>query len=138
MYQDALLFLTGSWAYPAIEMLWRGETHSSMALAGGICLCLINHICCGVLEDNNICSRCLAGAGIITGVELVLGLVLNCLLGFDIWDYSNVPLNLLGQVCLPYSLLWLGLSLPAIALCELLHGTETPELGDRILLEKNR
>ena len=33
MYQDALLFLTGSWAYPAIEMLWRGETHSSMALA---------------------------------------------------------------------------------------------------------
>ena len=34
MYQDALLFLTGSWAYPAIEMLWRGETHSSMALAG--------------------------------------------------------------------------------------------------------
>ena len=84
MYQDALLFLTGSWAYPAIEMLWRGETHSSMALAGGICLCLINHICCGVLEDNNIFSRCLAGAGIITGVELVLGLVLNCLLGFDI------------------------------------------------------
>ena len=72
MYQDALLFLTGSWAYPAIEMLWRGETHSSMALAGGICLCLINHICCGVLEDNNIFSRCLAGAGIITGVELVL------------------------------------------------------------------
>ena len=103
MYQDALLFLTGSWAYPAIEMLWRGETHSSMALAGGICLCLINHICCGVLEDNNIFSRCLAGAGIITGVELVLGLVLNCLLGFDIWDYSNVPLNLLGQVCLPNS-----------------------------------
>ena len=73
MYQDALLFLTGSWAYPAIEMLWRGETHSSMALAGGICLCLINHICCGVLEDNNIFSRCLAGAGIITGVELVWG-----------------------------------------------------------------
>ena len=95
MYQDALLFLTGSWAYPAIEMLWRGETHSSMALAGGICLCLINHICCGVLEDNNIFSRCLEVAGIITGVELVLGLVLNCLLGFDIWDYSNVPLNLL-------------------------------------------
>ena len=43
MYQDALLFLTGSWAYPAIEMLWRGETHSSMALAGGICLCSVSY-----------------------------------------------------------------------------------------------
>jgi len=83
-------------------------------------------------------SRCTAGAGVITGVEFALGILLNRVLGLRIWDYSEVPLNLLGQVCLPYSLLWLGLSLPAIALCELLHGTETPELGDRILLEKNR
>lgn len=136
MYQDALLFLTGSWAYPAIEMLWRGETHSSMALAGGICLCLINHICCGVLEDNNIFSRCLAGAGIITGVELVLGLVLNCLLGFDIWDYSNVPLNLLGQVCLPYSFLWMGISLPAMALCELCREDSLEEQARKIFTKK--
>ena len=71
-------------------------------------MCLINHICCGVLENRNIASRCLAGAGIITGVELVMGLLLNRLMGFNIWDYSNVPLNLLGQVCLPYSFLWLG------------------------------
>ena len=48
-----------------------------------------------------------------------MGLLLNRLMGFNIWDYSNVPLNLLGQVCLPYSFLWLGLSLPAMALCEL-------------------
>ena len=71
MTQDALLFLAGSWAYPAIEMLWRGRTHASMALAGGICLCLINHVCCDLLEDRSIPSRCLAGAGVITGVELV-------------------------------------------------------------------
>ena len=127
-----------SWAYPAIEMLWRGETHSSMALAGGICLCLINHICCGVLEDNNIFSRCLAGAGIITGVELVLGLVLNCLLGFDIWDYSNVPLNLLGQVCLPYSFLWMGISLPAMALCELCREDSLEEQARKIFTKKKR
>ena len=116
MYQDALLFLTGSWAYPAIEMLWRGETHSSMALAGGICLCLINHICCGVLEDNNIFSRCLAGAGIITGVELVLGLVLNCLLGFDM----------------------MGISLPAMALCELCREDSLEEQARKIFTKKKR
>ena len=116
MTQDALLFLAGSWAYPAIELLWRGRTHASMALAGGICLCLINHVCCDLLEDRSIPSRCLAGAGVITGVELVMGLLLNRILGFHIWDYSNVPLNLFGQVCLPYSFLWVGLSLPALSL----------------------
>ena len=127
MQRDALLFLTGSWAYPAIELLWRGRTHISMALAGGICLCLIDQVCCGLMRSRPVPSRCLAGAGVITGVELVLGLFLNCLLGFDIWDYSKVPMNLLGQVCLPYSFLWLGLTLPAIALCDALRGDSLQE-----------
>ncbi len=133
MVQDVFIFLTGSFAYPVLELIWRGQTHSSMALAGGICLCLINHICCDVLEDNNMVSRCMAGSGVITGVELVLGLLLNRLLGFDIWDYSNVPLNLLGQVCLPYSFLWMGLSLPAMAFCELFRESSLEEHAKRNL-----
>lgn len=137
MYQDAILFMAGSWAYPAIEIIWRGKTHSSMALAGGICLCLINHICCDLLSDKNIVSRCLAGAGVITGVELVMGIFLNCLLGFHIWDYSKVPFNILGQVCLPYSVLWVGLSLPAMALCELCREDSLEERSRKNLCKKN-
>ena len=138
MYTEALLFLTA--AACILHWKWPGGAgrDSSMALAGGLCLCLIDRVCCSRLKDRDMLSRCTAGAGVITGVEFALGILLNRVLGLRIWDYSEVPLNLLGQVCLPYSLLWLGLSLPAIALCELLHGTETPELGDRILLEKNR
>ena len=52
------------------------------------------------IDGNAVCARY---NGVITGVELVMGLLLNRLMGFNIWDYSNVPLNLLGQVCLPYS-----------------------------------
>ena len=74
----------------------------------------------------------------ITGVGLVLGLVLNCLLGFDIWDYSNVPLNLLGQVCLPYSFLWMGISLPAMALCELCREDSLEEQARKIFTKKKR
>ena len=116
MHREAFLFVTGSWAYPAIEVLWRGKTHGSMALAGGVCLCLIDYVCCGKLADKSVLRRCAAGAGIITGVELGLGLVLNRLLGFEIWDYSDLPYNLLGQVCLLYMNLWFLLSLPAILL----------------------
>lgn len=116
---DGLLFLTGSCAYPTLEMVWRGRTHYSMAIAGGVCLTLIGRVCCGRLRQRSLPVRCLAGSGIITGVELLTGLIVNEWLGFGVWDYSGEPLNILGQVCLPYSLLWAALTLPAMALCEL-------------------
>ncbi|MDE6839119.1 MAG: putative ABC transporter permease, partial [Acutalibacter sp.] len=53
------------------------------------------------------------------GVALAAGLIVNTGLGLRVWDYSKMPLNLMGQVCLPYSLLWFGLTLPAMALCRL-------------------
>ena len=115
---DGLLFLTGSCAYPTLELLWRGRTHYSMAVAGGVCLTLIGRVCCGRLRRQGLLARCLMGSGIITGVELCTGLIVNRLMGLQVWDYSGMPLNILGQVCLPYSLLWCGLTLPAMALCD--------------------
>ncbi len=116
--QSELLFLAGSCGYPALELLWRGRTHYSMALAGGLCMVLINKICCGRLRESPIPFRCFAGSAIITGVEFAVGLVFNGWMGLNVWNYSNMPLNLMGQVCLPYSVLWFGLSLPAMALCD--------------------
>ena len=60
--------------------------------------------------DLRLALKCLMGAGIITGVELVFGLVFNRALGMGVWDYSRVPLNLWGQICLPFTLIWLGFS----------------------------
>ena len=121
MRKDSILFLTGSCAYPTLEMAWRGHTHYSMALAGGVCLCLIDHICCGMLEGRSLFTRCLAGSGLITGVELAAGIIVNQVMGLGVWDYSDMPMNIMGQVCLPYSVLWFGLPLPAMALCGLLR-----------------
>lgn len=128
MNMNKLTFLAGSCAYPTLEMLWRGKTHYSMAIAGGVCLCLINRVCCEEMKQKRLSLKCLAGAGIITGVELLTGLVVNEVLQFQVWDYSKVPFNLLGQVCLPYTALWFFLSIPAIALCELFRKTK---LGGR-------
>lgn len=118
MSKEGLIFLTGSCAYPTLEMIWRGRTHYSMALAGGVCMYLINKVCCERMTGSSISTRCVAGSAIITGVEFATGLVFNDLMGLNVWDYSNMPMNIMGQVCLPYSLLWIGLSLPAMALCE--------------------
>ena len=54
--------------------------------------------------------KCLVGMLIITGVELLFGLIFNIILKEHVWDYSGVPLNFLGQVCVPFSLIWFALS----------------------------
>lgn len=50
--------------------------------------------------------------------------------GWNVWDYSDQPFNLLGQICLSYTLLWIPLSAVAIVLDDflrcLLFGEEWP------------
>lgn len=108
--KKARIFLLGGGAYVGLELLWRGRSHGSMFLAGGLCLLLIGH-----LEEAEPqlppAGRVLAGAGIITMVELGAGLVFNR--DYAVWDYRNVPGNYLGQICLPFSLLWVPVSYAA-------------------------
>ncbi|WP_399324572.1 putative ABC transporter permease [Tissierella sp.] len=68
---------------------------------------------------------------VITILELVFGLVLNIVLKLDVWDYSNLKFNFLGQICLKYSIFWFFLSLPAIVFYDYirywLFGEEKPD-----------
>jgi hypothetical protein len=113
------LFLIGGSVYASLELLTRQRTHPSMFLAGGICLCLIDKICLGSMRHQPVAIKCAAGAGIITAVELAVGLVVNRGMNLNVWDYSDMPGNFMGQICLPYSLLWCALTLPALGIC---HG----------------
>lgn len=111
-----LALLIGSVGYPLAELCWRGRTHWSMALLGGMCLCGILYVseCTeGVLD---LFSRALLCSIIISETEFIFGVMFNLIAGLGIWDYTEKPLNLLGQVCAEYSLLWLSLSMPAISL----------------------
>ncbi len=119
MEKRVTLFLTGGVVYPTLEILCRGKTDFSMALAGGVCLCLIDGVCNGRLKMRPLVIRCFAGSGIITSVEFMVGYVVNIVLKLNVWDYSQLPLNVLGQVCLPFSLLWFFLTIPAMQLCSL-------------------
>ena len=99
-----LLFFAGGAGYMGLELLWRGWTHGAMFATGGVCFLLL-----GRLKDQPPWVKAVAGAGIITAVELAVGLLLNR--NYRIWDYRNAPMNFLGQICLPYSLLWLPVGL---------------------------
>lgn len=112
------VFVTGGVCYGLVEIMWRGHTHPTMIVTGGLCLVAISLV--ETHMKQNVFVKAAVGAAVITFVELLAGLILNRLLGMGVWDYSSVPLNLLGQICLPYSLLWYLLSIPAIYLCRLL------------------
>ena len=100
-------FILGGGAYVGLELLWRGRSHSSMFLAGGLCLLLVGHLE-EVEPKLSLPLRILTGAGIITMVELGIGLLFNR--DFSVWDYRNVRGNWLGQICLPFSALWIPIS----------------------------
>ena len=117
MKKNLALFLTGGTIYPALEILCRGKTDFSMALAGGACLCLIDAVCNNRLRAMPLSVKCFAGSSIITAVEFGTGVVVNLILKLNVWDYSQMPMNILGQICMPFSLLWYLVTLPAMLLC---------------------
>ena len=109
------VFLTGGVIYSGLELLWRGYTHWSMTAAGGLCLLLLHRMNLR-LPGNRLLLRCSMGCALITSVEFAVGLIVNRALGWNVWDYSGMPGNLLGQVCPLFSAAWFFLTLPACLL----------------------
>ncbi len=111
--ENLVLFLFGGVAYSMIEVLFRGYTHWSMTLTGGLCLV---RLFSGVTarHDEQLPIKCLFGAIVITVLELGAGCILNLWLGWHVWDYSGMVFNLFGQICLPFSALWFFLTIPIV------------------------
>ena len=105
------MFCLGGGAYVVLELLWRGRSHYSMFLAGGICFLLL-----GRLRQTGLpfLWRASLGALVITGVELAAGWIFNG--DYSVWDYRGLPLNFQGQICLPFTLLWIPVSAMAMGL----------------------
>lgn len=113
----AVIFLLGGVIYSAVEVVTRGFTHWSMTIAGGICLMIIYHHFL-THPDDGILSHCLFGMITITSVEFIFGVIFNMILGWNVWDYSNMYLNFMGQICPSFSAAWFLISVPAVMICE--------------------
>ena len=109
-------FAAGGVGYCALETLWRGRTHPSMALCGGTALAVFTKM---VRRGGSRLGLCLRGCALITGCELLCGLVFNR--DRQVWDYSRLPGNFRGQICPLFSALWFLLCIPLCGLCPLLE-----------------
>ncbi len=115
------VFTFGGLCYGLLEILYRGHTHISMFAVGGLCFLLMTVLDSYCVFGGSLLLEAPICAAIITAVEFFSGVLINIRLGLGVWDYSALPLNLMGQICLPFSAIWLGLSVPAILVSRLLR-----------------
>lgn len=109
--KKAAQFCIGGGAYVALELLYRGRSHITMFGAGGLCYLLLGH-----LPDTKLppLLRAGCGAGIITAVELGVGLLFNR--HYQVWDYRQQPLNFLGQICPVFAAVWVPVGVAGMTL----------------------
>ena len=123
------LFLIGGALYYSLEVIFRGYSFLAMAGCGGVCFLI-----CGAINEKSRCTplfyqMVVATCG-ITAIEFFAGLVLNVWLGLNMWDYSNMFGNVLGQICPQFTVLWFFLSAVGIVMDDLIRwiffGEEKP------------
>ncbi len=115
IWKEAVIFYLGGMFYCLTELLWRGWTHGSMFLLGGLCFYLV-----GGLDRRfhiSVLTQIVLGALIVTFFEFWTGMLVNRVMHLGVWDYSHLKFNLMGQISLPFTLLWMPLCLIAI-FCE--------------------
>ena len=115
------LFWFGGSTYVTIEVLFRGYSHWTMLLLSGFIFIII-----GLLNeiwtwDYSIVKQACIGAIISTFLEFVTGIIVNIILKWNIWNYSNMFGNILGQICPLFTILWFFISIIAITTDDLIR-----------------
>lgn len=119
VYKNIVLFIIGYCFYIAIEVTYKGYSHVMMGICGGLAIMLIDKINDYISWDMDILIQGSIGSAMITAFELVIGeLSLHTNYLPAMWDYSNVPFNFDGVICLPFSLIWVLLSIVAILIAD--------------------
>lgn len=110
LVKPSVLFAIGGLLYILVELLWRGRTHWTMFIAGGLCFLYIGRINEIFTFEMSIIYQMFISSWLVTFIELIVGMIINS--NYAIWDYRNMPLNVMGQACLPYTILWFFSFLP--------------------------
>lgn len=110
-----IVFTFGSVLYGLLEVVFRGHTHWTMILLGGTVFSALYYLDL-MTEKRNYVFKCFVGSAVISSMEFLCGYIVNVRLNMQVWDYSGIKYNILGQVCPKYAAVWFMLCVPAFVL----------------------
>lgn len=119
--KNIIMFITGFCLYITLEVCFRGYSFIVMGICGGFIFILLDKINNSLSWDTDILIQGCIGSAIITTTELVVGETARVLGCVEMWNYSNMILNFDGVICLPYSLLWIVVSIVGIMVADAIN-----------------
>lgn len=109
LLEYSFLWVTGGTFYYMIEKLFRGFSHWSMFVLGGVCMMFFAFQGRAVKWTEPLWKQVIKCTIFVTAGEFITGILVNKWFELDVWDYSNQPFQLFGQICLPFAVLFSGL-----------------------------
>ena len=116
-----ILFICGFCLYITLEVCFKGYSFVLMGVCGGIAFILLDYINKILSWDTDILIQGGIGSCIITLMELIVGEILKYFKLPPMWDYSNLPLNFDGVICLEFSLIWVLVSIAGIIIADAIN-----------------
>lgn len=105
-FMKYLLLLTFSgYIYVCMELLFRGRSDVTMMFCASICVVPMIYLNNIFSYDVDFLLQLILCSVFATFIEYIFGMIFNT--DYHIWDYRNMPYNINGMVCLPFSLLWM-------------------------------
>ena len=105
-----------------IKVVFRGYSYAIMGCCGGLAIMILDKINDRISWDTDLMIQGLVGMVLILLMEFVIGeIMLNTDLLPVMWDYSDIPFNYRGVICLPFALAWFGLSWVAIFVADAIN-----------------
>lgn len=130
LMEYGFLWLLGGSIYYAFEMIFRGFSHWTMFVLGGICMVFFAFQGRSSNFQEALWKQVIRCTIFVTACEFVTGIIVNKWFDLGVWDYSDQPFHLFGQICLPFAIIFSALCLSGILLSGyLLHwlfGEEKP------------
>lgn len=125
------LWLLGGTLYYSFEMIFRGFSHWTMFVLGGVCMVFFTFQGRIMHWSQPLWKQVIRCTIFVTACEFITGIIVNKWLNMGVWDYSDQPFQLFGQICLPFAIIFSGLCAAGILLSGyLLHwlfGEEKPQ-----------
>lgn len=115
------MFLVGYCVYIAIEVTIRSYSYPLMGVVAGIAVILLDKINDYISWDIDLLIQASIGSAFITSMEFIIGNMALRGIVPQMWDYSGLPFNYRGIICLPFSLIWILMSCIAIFVADAIN-----------------